>query len=79
MERRILMNHDMDVRETNQPRTVDGDLTVVKLWTLVLTDLQSGTATEITFGREARDELVKRLTGGIVLAGGELPNIRPSV
>jgi len=50
-------------------------LEVVDVWTLVLTDRQSPHRVQIAFRREARDELVRQLTGGLILAGGELPKI----
>lgn len=48
---------------------------VVDVWTLILTDVRSGDQIQIAFRREARDELVRQLTGGVVLAGGELPRL----
>lgn len=46
---------------------------VVETWTLVLTDRTYHDQHRITLRREARDGLVSDLTGGIVLAGGDLP------
>lgn len=56
---------------------VEGEetLEVVDTWTIILTDRQSRDQIRIAFRREARDELVRQLTGGVVLAGGELPKI----
>lgn len=51
------------------------DLEVVPVWTLALTDRQSGDQIFLSFRREARDELVRQLTGGVVLAGGEFPQV----
>lgn len=48
---------------------------VVETWTLIFTDVQTQDQIRIGFRREARDELVRQLTGGVVLAGGELPRI----
>lgn len=46
---------------------------VVETWTLVFTDRTYHDQYRVTFRRDARDALVSDLTGGIVLAGGELP------
>ena len=48
---------------------------VVDVWMIVLTDRQSGDQIRVSFRKDARDELVRQLTGGIVLAGGELPKL----
>ena len=47
------------------------------LWTILLTEQSPPTGNQyvISFGRETRDEMVRVLTGGIVLAGGDLPRI----
>lgn len=75
-EKRILLNQDMSVRKMSQPSTLpEGDPVILELWTIVFTDVATGNTTEISFNKETRDELVSRLTGGIVLAGGELPNV----
>jgi hypothetical protein len=79
-----LLNQHMGVRhdrvpEQPQPGTVlgpdDPPPPLRDLWTLVLTDRALGNTVEITFDRETRDDLVRQLTGGIVLAGGDLPRI----
>lgn len=53
----------------------DGGPEVVDVWTLVLTDMVSRDQIRISFRRDTRDELVRQLTGGVVLAGGELPRL----
>lgn len=52
------------------PQTAEG-------WTLRFTEVLQPTGDQIafTFGREVRDMLVRELTGGIVLHGGELPRL----
>lgn len=45
------------------------------IWTLVFVEKNTGNLIKYPFRRDTRDELVRKLTGGIVLAGGELPNI----
>jgi len=59
--------------ETDEPS--DGKLETVEVWTLVLTDRQTHDQIRIAFRREARDTLVKQLTGGVVLAGGGFPQV----
>lgn len=51
----------------------DGSFT--DTWTLIFTDRATGDQIHIAFRREARDELVRQLTGGVVLAGGDLPSV----
>lgn len=64
-------------QETDITPNEDGSegLEVVDVWTLILTDRQIPRRIQISFRREARDELVRQLTSGVVLAGGELPRI----
>lgn len=64
-------------QETDVVKDEDGDesLEVAEVWTLVLTDRQSRDQIRIAFRREARDELVRQLTSGVVLAGGEFPKV----
>lgn len=51
------------------------ETSAVETWMLVLTDRVSKDQIRISFRREARDELVRQLTGGVVLAGGEFPKV----
>lgn len=61
-------------REVDEPE--DGaSPEVVDVWALVLTDYQTRDQIRIAFRRDTRDELVRQLTDGIVLAGGELPKL----
>jgi hypothetical protein len=64
-------------QETDVVRGEDGSeqLEVADIWTLVLTDRESQDQIQIAFRRDARDELVRQLTGGVVLAGGEFPKV----
>ena len=77
MIRQILLGYDADVitgtrsmRPTPEEPPED-----VPVWTLRFVDRMSGDTVEWSCGRETRDEIVKQLTGGIVLAGGELPRV----
>ena len=47
------------------------------LWVLSFTEMQPPTGHQIMFemNRDTRDGLVRALTDGIVLAGGELPRL----
>lgn len=51
----------------------NGSPMVVDTWTIVFQDRSYGDQIRITVRKDARDALVRDLTGGIVLAGGELP------
>ena len=64
-------------QETDVVRGDNGDetLEVADVWTIVYLDRQSGDQIHMSFRREARDELVRQLTGGVVLAGGEFPKV----
>lgn len=55
----------------------NGDPEVFDMWTIVMTDRGTGDQHRISFTRDTRDELIRQLTGGIVLAGGELPRLPP--
>lgn len=44
-------------------------------WQLVFVEGGTNNVIRYSFRREVRDELVRKLTGGIVLAGGELPRV----
>ena len=46
-------------------------------WVLVFTEMIPPTHNEIRFdfGRQVRDHIVRELTGGIILHGGELPKL----
>ncbi len=50
---------------------------VVETWTIVMSDRTYGDQFAITFRKDVRDAIVRDLTGGIVLAGGELPQAPP--
>lgn len=53
-----------------EPREVEG-------WALVFTEIAPATNDRIVFefGRDVRDYIVRELTGGVVLAGGDLPRL----
>ena len=44
-------------------------------WTLVFREKDSGNQIVFAMRRDARDELVRQLTNGVVLAGGEFPKL----
>lgn len=50
---------------------------IQKVWTLTFSDRTYMDQHIVEFGQDARDHIVKVLTGGIVLAGGELPQKPP--
>jgi len=53
-----------------EPHEVDG-------WALVFTEVLPPTGDQVIFefGQGVRDFVVRELTGGIVLAGGDLPSV----
>lgn len=52
----------------------DGD-GMAEVWTIAFQEQGSGNQIVFAMRREARDELVRQLTGGLVLAGGEFPKL----
>jgi hypothetical protein len=72
-----LTAHSIDVEKgTELVEREEGETTAEEKWSLVFQDRVTGSVIRYAFNRETRDELVRRLTGGIVLHGGELPKIR---
>jgi hypothetical protein len=72
----ILDGYHMQAMKGTEVKERDGQPTeAVEVWQLVLTNMVSKDQIRISFRREARDELVRQLTGGVVLAGGELPRL----
>jgi hypothetical protein len=63
----------MDIEKTQELTETGGQAEVLDLWTLVLVDGQSRDVIKISFTRDTRDELVRKLTDGIILAGGGFP------
>lgn len=65
----IAVEHGQDLEEEN------GSPVIHEAWTIVLTDRTYGDQIRIKFRKDTRDIIVKDLTGGIVLAGGDLPSV----
>lgn len=55
----------------------DGDPVAHEVWTIVMTDRRTHEQLRLGMRRPLRDDVVRLLTGGIVLAGGDLPNMPP--
>lgn len=53
----------------------NGSPVSVDTWTIVLTDKTYGDQIRMTFRKDTRDALVRHLTGGVILAGGDLPSV----
>jgi hypothetical protein len=71
-----LTNQHVQVVKTREPTpTSDDGVEIVDFWTLVMTDRHTGKQIKLALGREARDDVVRQFTDGIVLAGGGLPKI----
>lgn len=67
--------HIAAVKGHETDETSPGELQTAEVWTLVFTDMQTKDQIRIAFRREARDSLVRQLTGGVVLAGGDFPKV----
>jgi len=67
-----LLNQHMQAEKGSE----QGPTGVAEVWTLIFSDKVTGDQVRVSFPREARDEIVRQLTGGIVLAGGELPRLK---
>jgi hypothetical protein len=74
-----LWNNHVDVekgrdidREASQK---NGQPVYVDAWTIVYTDRVTGDQIRCRVQKETRDIIVKKLTGGIILAGGDLPSV----
>lgn len=67
--RTFLAGWDVNAFKGTEPE--NGKL--VENWTLAFQERGTGTQILFEMRRDARDELVRQLTGGLVLAGGELP------
>lgn len=55
--------------EIDAQRSTEDVPVVHEIWTLVFTDKSYGDQIRIGFPKEARDDIVKNLMGGIVLPG----------
>lgn len=74
----ILHNHAMRAEKSSRVVERPGEEpTMEEVWTMAFADRQTGDSIQVTFDRTSRDELVRQLTGGIVIAGGELPKGGP--
>lgn len=73
----VVHDEAVDGKRTEAARQLDPTAAEVMQprWTIVLTDRDTGDQILLPLMREGRDGLVNDLTGGIVLAGGELPRI----
>lgn len=75
-----LFNHhigveQMEVPDPDKPEIVPGTPTMQPYWYVILTDRDTGNQIRMGLTKKGRDGLVRDLTGGIVLAGGELPTL----
>jgi hypothetical protein len=71
----ILTNFHMAAVKGQEIEEHGDEASAVEIWTLIFTDRVNQDQVRISFRRDARDELVRQLTGGIVLAGGEFPRV----
>ena len=71
----ILTGHHLQAVKERVPEVFGGEPQSVDTWTLVMTDMNTQDQIRISFRQDTRDVIVSQLTGGIVLAGGELPKL----
>jgi CheY-specific phosphatase CheX len=71
----ILAGFHIMAQKSQEPTTENGKPEIVDIWTLIFTDGTTGDQIRISFRKDTRDSLVSQLTGGIVLAGGQLPEV----
>jgi hypothetical protein len=71
----ILNGFHLAVEKGTEDEISEEGVATHDVWTIVLTDRLVHDQFRISFRRETRDEVVRQLTGGIVLAGGELPRL----
>lgn len=48
----------------------NGEVEIKEMWAFVMVEANTGDQIIFGFGEDTKDELVKQLTGGIVIAGG---------
>jgi hypothetical protein len=53
----------------------NGEAEIREAWQIHFVEVGTGNKILFTMNRETKDELVRQLTGGIVLYGGELPKV----
>lgn len=75
----ILVNQHIGVERgselDDEASKEDGAPVLVDTWSLVFTDRTYGDQIRVVFRKEARDAIVRDLTGGVILAGGDLPSV----
>lgn len=81
MKHQVLQGWNITVEKKQimvpNPDGAPGDMVPGEGWELKFTEMmpQTGDTIRFAFGRDVRDHIVRELTGGIVLHGGELPKI----
>lgn len=69
-----LVNHNIGVVRGKEPEET-GSPKLVDTWSIVLTDMNTGDQTVVGFRADVRDAIIQQLTGGIVLANGDLSKL----
>lgn len=78
MKRTHLNGWAIQAGKESQPGTDgDGNPIIVETYYIAYQEQSSGDVIHIAFNEETRDVIVRQLTGGIVLAGGNLPKLPP--
>lgn len=74
-QRIYLEGWNAGARKVSVPVETDGEPQIEDRWELGFIEIATGNRIMFVMNREVRDELVRQLTGGIVLAGGDLPRL----
>lgn len=70
-----LYNHSIGGRAFRDLQETPEGPAMIDLYELALIDKTTGDQIRIKFDKSTRDHIVRGLTGGVVLAGGELPKL----
>ena len=78
MKRTHLLGWNIQAGKESEPGTDDdGNPIIVDAYYIAYQEHNSGDIIHIAFTEEVRDVIVRQLTGGIILAGGNLPKLPP--
>lgn len=72
----VLRGHDVKAASAPVPNAGENGEPVIEMqYVLIFRDRQTSDTIRVAFDKETRDYIVRELTGGIVLHGGELPKL----
>lgn len=71
-----LVDQSIGVQKKREPREGEGGAVEnIDIWTLVIVDRHTREQIHLAFERDTRDDIVRQLTDGIVIAGGGFPKL----